>query len=88
MNNKIVTLLQQCDDLAARHWQLEASGRGQSYLEWLQKVKQVSDIIEENEDNILYFFRYRKKPALNLASRGEGRGKSSKSRGAVEEKID
>ena len=49
-------LTRECDDLAARFWQREASGRGQAYLEWLQKVKQTADIIEKNRPKILYFF--------------------------------
>ena len=46
MNNKIVTLMQQCDHLATRHWQLEASGRGQSYKEWLNQIKKTVDFIK------------------------------------------
>ena len=49
-------LTRECDDLAARFWQREASGRGPAYLEWLQKVKQTADIIEKNRPKILYFF--------------------------------
>ena len=49
-------LTRECDDLAARFWQREASGRGPAYLEWLQKVKQTVDIIEKNRPKILYFF--------------------------------
>ena len=55
-NLEITQLTRECDDLAARFWQLEASGRGQGYLEWLQKVKQVSEIIEENRPKTFYFF--------------------------------
>jgi hypothetical protein len=49
-------LTRECDDLAARFWQREASGRGQAYLEWLQKVKQTADIIEKNRLKVLYFY--------------------------------
>ena len=38
--------MQQCDDLATRHWQREASGRGQSYKEWLNQVKKTVDFIK------------------------------------------
>ena len=44
--NNLVTLMQQCDDLATRHWQREASGRGQSYKEWLNQVKKTVDFIK------------------------------------------
>lgn len=55
-NLEITQLTRECDDLAARFWQLEASGRGQGYLEWLQKVKQTADIIEKNRPKTFYFF--------------------------------
>ena len=56
MNRQIVTLMQQCDDLATSYWKLGASDRGRGYLEWLQKVKQVSEIIEQNRPKTFYFF--------------------------------
>ena len=47
-NHKIKQLTRECDNLATRYWQLGASGKGRGYLEWLQKVRQTTDIIEEN----------------------------------------
>ena len=44
--NNLVTLMQQCDDLATRHWQLGASGRGKSYKEWLNQIKKTVDFIK------------------------------------------
>jgi hypothetical protein len=38
------------DDLAARHWRLEASGREKSYFEWLNEVKKVAKNIKLYED--------------------------------------
>jgi hypothetical protein len=29
--SKVHEMMRECDNLATRHWQLEASGRGQSY---------------------------------------------------------
>ena len=55
-NSQITQLTRECDDLAARFWRLEASGRGRGYLEWLQKVRQVSEIIEENRPETFYFY--------------------------------
>ena len=72
--------MQQCDDLATRHWQLEASGRGQAYLEWLQKVKQTADIIEKNRPKILYFFGNELESANTNASRRFAEKKVEESR--------
>ena len=73
-------LTRECDDLAARFWQLEASGRGQAYLEWLQKVKQTADIIEKNRLNVLYFYPNRLESANSNASRRSASKKVEKSR--------
>lgn len=73
-------LTRECDDLAARFWQREASGRGQAYLEWLQKVKQTSDIIEKNRLQILYFYPNRPESANTNASRRFAEKKVEESR--------
>ena len=44
-------LTRECDDLAARFWQREASGRGQSYKEWLNQIKKTVDFIKVFEKN-------------------------------------
>ena len=79
-NLKISQLTRECDDLATRHWQLEASGRGQAYLEWLQKVRQVSDIIDKNRPETFYFFANGLEMANSNASRRSARKKVEKSR--------
>lgn len=79
-NYKITQLTQECDDLAARFWQLEASGRERGYLEWLQKVRQVSDIIEENRPETFYFFGNELESANSNAFRRSARKKVEKSR--------
>lgn len=79
-NHKITQLTRECDDLAARFWQREASGRGQAYLEWLQKVRQVSDIIEENRPKTFYFFGNELESANSNAFRRSARKKVEKSR--------
>ena len=73
-------LTRECDDLAARFWRLEASGRGRGYLEWLQKVKQVSEIIEENRPETFYFFGNELESANTNASRRLASKKVEKSR--------
>ena len=73
-------LTRECDDLAARFWQREASGRGQGYLEWLQKVKETADIIEKNRPKVLYFFGNELESANSNASRRSASKKVEKSR--------
>ena len=73
-------LTRECDDLAARFWQREASGRGQAYLEWLQKVKQTADIIEKNRLQVLYFYPNRSESANTNASRRFAEKKVEESR--------
>tara|TARA_R100000908_G_scaffold60868_1_gene38504 strand:+ start:289 stop:543 length:255 start_codon:yes stop_codon:yes gene_type:complete len=77
---KITQLTRECDALAARFWQREASGRGQGYLEWLQKVRQVSDIIKENRPETFYFFGNELESANSNVSRRSARKKVEKSR--------
>ena len=79
-NSQITQLTRECDDLAARFWRLEASGRGQGYLEWLQKVRQVSEIIEENRPETFYFYANGLESANSNASRRSARKKVEKSR--------
>ena len=73
-------LTRECDDLAARFWQREASGRGPAYLEWLQKVKQTADIIEKNRPKVLYFFGNELEFANTNASRRFAEKKVEESR--------
>ena len=79
-NLEIAQLTRECDALAARYWQREASGRGRAYLEWLQKVKQTADIIEENRPKTFYFFENELESANSNASRRSARKKVEKSR--------
>jgi hypothetical protein len=79
-NLEIAQLTRECDNLATRHWQLEASGRGRGYLEWLQKVRQVSEIIEENRLETFYFFGNGLESANSNGSRRSARKKVEKSR--------
>jgi len=79
-NSQITQLTRECDDLAARFWRLEASGRGRGYLEWLQKVRQVSEIIEENRPETFYFYGNGLESANSNASRRSARKKVEKSR--------
>ena len=79
-NLEIAQLTRECDDLAARFWRLEASGRGRGYLEWLQKVKQTADIIEENRLETFYFFGNSLESANSNGSRRSARKKVEKSR--------
>jgi hypothetical protein len=73
-------LTRECDDLAARFWRLEASGRGRGYLEWLQKVKETADIIEKNRPKVLYFFGNELESANSNVSRRSASKKVEKSR--------
>jgi hypothetical protein len=79
-NSQITQLTRECDDLAARFWRLEASGRGRGYLEWLQKVRQVSDIIDKNRPETFYFFGNELESANSNVSRRSARKKVEKSR--------
>ena len=79
-NHRITQLTRECDDLAARFWRLEASGRGRGYLEWLQKVRQVSEIIEENRPETFYFYANGLESANSNASRRSAPKKVEKSR--------
>ena len=79
-NLEIAQLTRECDNLATRYWQLEASGRGRGYLEWLQKVKQTADIIEENRLETFYFFGNGLESANSNGSRRLASKKVEKSR--------
>ena len=80
MNLEIAQLTRECDNLATRYWQLGASGKGRGYLEWLQKVKQVSEIIEQNRPKTFYFFGNELESANSNASRRSASKKVEKSR--------
>jgi hypothetical protein len=79
-NLEITQLTRECNVLAARYWQLEASGRGRAYLEWLQKVKQTADIIDKNRPETFYFFGNELESANSNVSRRSARKKVEKSR--------
>lgn len=79
-NHRITQLTRECDDLAARFWRLEASGRGRGYLEWLQKVRQVSEIIEKNRPETFYFYANGLESANSNGSRRSALKKVEKSR--------
>jgi hypothetical protein len=81
MSKEIVIrqLTRECDNLATRFWQLEASGRGRGYLEWLQKVRQTADIIEKNRLQSCYFSSNRLKSANTNGFKRSGVSKSNKS---------
>ena len=79
-DHRITQLTQECNDLAASYWQREASGRGRAYLEWLQKVRQTADIIEENRPETFYFFGNELEFANSNVSRRSARKKVEKSR--------
>ena len=81
-------LTRECDNIATRYWQLEASGRGRAYLEWLQKVKQTSDIIEKNRLQPCYFSSNRLESANTNAFKRVARSKSNKSNRKVTKKSD
>jgi len=46
MSKQLVTLMQQCDDLAARYWKLGASDRELAYRLWKNQVKKTVDFIK------------------------------------------
>jgi len=79
-NLEIAQLTRECNALAASYWQLEASGRGRAYLEWLQKVKQTADIIDKNRPETFYFFGNELESANSNVSRRSARKKVEKSR--------
>jgi hypothetical protein len=79
-NLEIAQLTRECDALAARFWQQEASGKGQGYLEWLQKVRQTVDIIEKNQPKVLYFFGNELESANTNASKRFAEKKVEESR--------
>ena len=48
-NNNLVTLMQQCDDLATRYWQLGARDRELAYKLWKNQVQKTVDFIDVYE---------------------------------------
>lgn len=54
-DKKLQNMTRTCDDLAARHWKLEASDRDLGYELWLKEVKKVShfiDIFKRKDSNV------------------------------------
>jgi hypothetical protein len=85
--SKVHEMMRECDNLATRHWQLEASGRGQSYKMWLNQVKKTVDFINvfekkpsKNGVKSFYFFANRLESANTNASRRSSSKKVEKSR--------
>ena len=78
-NLEIAQLKRECDNLATRFWQLEASGRGRGYEKWLKKVSQVSDIIEKNRFQSCYFSSNRLESANTNGFKRSKVSKSNKS---------
>ena len=81
-------LTRECDDLAARFWQQEASSRGLAYEKWLKKVSQVSDIIEKNRLQSCYFSSKSLESANTNDFKRVARSKSNKSNRKVTKKSD
>jgi len=47
------------DDLAARYWRLEASGRERGYFQWQNEVKKVAENIENLKNSKQKAEKYR-----------------------------
>ena len=47
------------DDLAARYWRLEASGRERAYFKWQNEVKKVAENIESLKNSKQKAEKYR-----------------------------
>lgn len=67
------------DEISEQFYAENKENRKKVYLEWLKKVKQTSDIIEENKGESLYFLRNELEVAFINDSSGKGLGKSRKS---------
>ena len=67
------------DKISEQFYAENKENREKVYLEWLQKVKQTSDIIEENKGQGLYFLRNELEVACIKDSSGKGLEKSRKS---------
>jgi hypothetical protein len=67
------------DEISERFYAENKENRRKVYLEWLKKVKQTSDIIEENKGKSLYFLGNELEVACINDSSGKGLGKSRKS---------
>lgn len=67
------------DEISERFYAENKENRRKVYLEWLKKVKQTFDIIEENKGESLYFLGNELEVACINDSSGKGLGKSRKS---------
>lgn len=67
------------DEISEQFYAENKENRGKVYLEWLKKVKQTSDIIEENKGESLYFLGNELEVACINDSSGKGLEKSRKS---------
>jgi hypothetical protein len=83
----LMQLSRKCDQIAAEFYNSDANTKKMVYKNWLKKVKLTANYIDNLKKNAPDFFAKRKKVALSLASSGEGRGKSRKSRGKVGTKL-
>jgi hypothetical protein len=83
----LMQLSRECDQIAAEFYNSDANTKKMVYENWLKKVKLTANYIDNFKKNTPDFFAKRKKVALSLASSGEGRGKSRKSRGKVGTKL-
>jgi len=67
------------DEISKQFYAENKENRKKVYLEWLKKVKQTSDIIEENKGKSLYFLGNELEVACINDSSGKGLEKSRKS---------
>ena len=67
------------DKISKKFYAENKENREKVYLEWLKKVKQTSDIIEENKGQSFYFLGDKLKVACINDSSGKGLEKSRKS---------
>lgn len=76
---KIRVNMVKLDEILKRFYAENMKNRGKVYLEWLKKVMQTFDIIEENKGQRLYFLGNELEVACINDSSGKGLGKSRKS---------
>jgi len=76
----LMQLSRECDEIAAKYYNVDASEKKNVYENWLKKVKLTANYIDNLNKNSADFFMNRKKAAWNLSSSGEERGKSRKGR--------
>jgi hypothetical protein len=83
----LMQLSRECDQIAAEFYNSDANTKKMVYKNWLKKVKLTANYIDNLKKNTPDFLLNVKKVALSLASSGEGRRKSRKSRGKVGTKL-